>query len=133
MSTDSTFLATHWAQVRGRVDDACRAAGRDPAAVSILPVSKTFGAEVIRAATALGLHRFGENKVQEIRDKSPLLADCDIRWVMIGHLQTNKVKDVARLVDEVQSLDRLELARSEERRVGKECCGTCRSRWSPYH
>ena len=120
MSTDSTFLAAHWAQVRRRVDDACRTAGRDPAAVSILPVSKTFGAEVIRAATALGLHRFGENKVQEIRDKSPLLADCDIRWVLIGHLQTNKVKDVARLVDEVQSLDRLELAEALHRRLQHE-------------
>lgn len=120
MSNDSTLLATHWAQVRRRVDDACRAAGRDPAEVSILPVSKTFGAGVIRAAAALGLRRFGENKVQEIRDKSPLLADCDIRWVLIGHLQTNKVKDVARLVDEVQSLDRLELAEALHRRLQQE-------------
>jgi len=120
MSTDSNFLAARWAQVRGRVDDACRAAGRDPAAVGILPVSKTFDAGVIRAATTLGLRRFGENKVQEIRDKSPLLADCDIRWVLIGHLQTNKVKDVARLVDEVQSLDRLELAEALHRRLQHE-------------
>ena len=120
MSTDSTLLAAHWAQVRGRVDDACRSAGRDPAEVDILPVSKTFGAGVVRAATTLGLRRFGENKVQEIRDKSPLLADCAIRWVMIGHLQTNKAKDVARLVDEVQSLDRRELAEALHRRLQQE-------------
>ncbi len=120
MSTDSNFLAARWAQVRGRVDDACRAAGRGPAAVSILPVSKAIDAGVIRAAPTLGRRRFGENKVQEIRDKSPLLADCDIRWVLIGHLQTNKVKDVARLVDEVQSLDRLELAEALHRRLQHE-------------
>ncbi len=60
---------------------------------------------------ALGLRRFGENKVQEIRDKAAALAnDASIEWVVIGHLQTNKAKDVARLASEVQSLDRLELA-----------------------
>ena len=120
MSTDTAYLAGHWAQVRQRVDEACRQAGRDPAAVGILPVSKTFGAELIRAAVGLGLHRFGENKVQEIRDKSPALADCAIEWVMIGHLQTNKARDVARLVSEVQSLDRLELAEALERRLQLE-------------
>ncbi len=120
MSTDTAYLADHWAQVRRRVDEACRQAGRDPAAVGILPVSKTFGPELIRAAVALGLHRFGENKVQEIRDKSPALADCAIEWVMIGHLQTNKARDVARLVSEVQSLDRPELAEALERRLQQE-------------
>lgn len=121
MNTDATtYLADHWAQIRGRVDDACRLAGRDPATVGILPVSKTFGPELIRAAVALGLHRFGENKVQEIRDKSPALADCAIAWVMIGHLQTNKARDVARLVSEVQSLDRQELVEALDRRLQQE-------------
>lgn len=113
-------LAASWARVRERVDDACRQAGRDPASVTILPVSKTFGPPVIRAAVALGLHRFGENKVQEIRDKSEPLADCNIDWVMIGHLQTNKAKDVARLASEVQSLDRPELAQALDRRLQME-------------
>jgi len=112
-----THLAANWADIRRRVDEACRAAGRDPAEVSILPVSKTFGPEVVREAVALGLHRFGENKMQEIRDKSGPLADCGIAWVMIGHLQTNKAKDVARLVSEVQSLDRLELAEALHHRL----------------
>ena len=66
------------------------------------------------------MHRFGENKVQEIRDKSAPLADCGIDWVMIGHLQTNKAKDVARLASEVQSLDRLELAGALDRRLQQE-------------
>lgn len=120
MGTDTAWLADNWAQVRRRVDAACREAGRNPAEVGILPVSKTFGPEVIRAAVALGMHRFGENKVQEIRDKAPVLADCGIDWVMIGHLQTNKAKDVARLASEVQSLDRLELAEALDRRLQHE-------------
>jgi pyridoxal phosphate enzyme (YggS family) len=120
MSTDTAYLAANWAQIRRRVDDACREAGRDPASVNILPVSKTFGPELVRAAVGLGLHRFGENKVQEIRDKAAPLADCGIDWVMIGHLQTNKVKDVARLASELQSLDRLELAEALHRRLQQE-------------
>ena len=117
---DHSYLAANWADVRRRVDAACRKAGRDPAEVSILPVSKTFDADVVRAAVALGLRRFGENKVQEIRDKSSLLADCGIAWVVIGHLQTNKAKEVARLASEVQSLDRLELAEALHRRLQLE-------------
>jgi pyridoxal phosphate enzyme (YggS family) len=117
---DHSHLAANWADVRHRVDEACRAAGRDPSEVSILPVSKTFDAEMVRAAVALGLHRFGENKVQEIRDKSGPLADCGIAWVVIGHLQTNKARDVARLASEVQSLDRLELAEALHRRLQVE-------------
>ena len=120
MDTDTTWLAGNWAQIRRRVDDACRAADRDPAEVAILPVSKTFGPELIRAGVALGMRRFGENKVQEIRDKAAPLADCGIDWVMIGHLQTNKAKDVARLASEVQSLDRLELAQALDRRLQHE-------------
>ena len=120
MGTDTGWLADNWAQIRRRVDEACRDAGRDPAEVSILPVSKTFGPEMIRAGVALGMRRFGENKVQEIRDKAPPLADCGIDWVMIGHLQTNKAKDIARLVGEVQSLDRMELAEALDRRLQHE-------------
>ncbi|RDS84739.1 YggS family pyridoxal phosphate-dependent enzyme [Dyella monticola] len=116
-------LAANWAAVRQRVDEACQAAGRDPAEVNVLPVSKTFGPEVVRAALALGLHRFGENKVQEIRDKASVLAGAAIEWVVIGHLQTNKAKDVARLASEVQSLDRPDLAEALHRRLEAE--GRC--------
>lgn len=118
--SDYSYLAGNWASVRERVDAACHAAGRNPAEVSILPVSKTFGPDVVRAAMALGLKRFGENKVQEIRSKAEALAGSDIDWVVIGHLQTNKAKDVARLASEVQSLDRLELAEALDRRLQHE-------------
>ena len=120
MGSDYGWLTDNWAQMRRRVDEACRNAGRDPAEVNILPVSKTFGQDVIRAGVALGMHRFGENKTQEIRDKAGPLADCGIDWVMIGHLQTNKAKDVARLASEVQSLDRPELAEALDRRLQHE-------------
>jgi pyridoxal phosphate enzyme (YggS family) len=115
--SDYFYLAENWASVRERVDAACHVAGRDPADVSILPVSKTFGPDVVRAAMALGLKRFGENKVQEIRSKAEALAGSGIDWVVIGHLQTNKAKEVARLASEVQSLDRLELAEALDRRL----------------
>ncbi|WP_017463238.1 YggS family pyridoxal phosphate-dependent enzyme [Dyella ginsengisoli] len=117
---DPSALAANLAAVRARVDAACRAAGRDPAGVSVLPVSKTFGAEAVRAAFALGERRFGENRVQEVREKAPLLADCALEWVIIGPLQTNKAKDVARLAHEVQTLDRIELAEALDHRLQLE-------------
>lgn len=120
MGADTGWLADNWAQIRRRVDEACRDAGRDPAEVEVLPVSKTFGPELIRAGVALGMRRFGENKVQEIRDKAVPLADCGIDWVVIGHLQTNKARDVARLASEVQSLDRMELVEALDRRLQHE-------------
>ena len=120
MAIETDYLGENWAQVRHRVDEACVAAGRAPSTVGILPVSKTFSPELIRTAVSLGLTRFGENRVQEIREKSEDLAGCGIDWVVIGHLQTNKAKDVARLASEVQSLDRLELAEALDRRLQHE-------------
>jgi len=113
-------LRARWERLRERVDDACRAAGRDPGEVTVLPVSKTFGPDLIREAVGLGLRRFGENKVQEIRDKSEALAECAIDWVMIGHLQTNKAGVVARLATELQSLDRPKLAAALDRHLRTE-------------
>src|SRR5690606_15836884 len=95
-------------------------AGRPAGSVDILPVSKTFPTEAIRQAIAAGMLRFGENKAQEIRDKSELLADTEIEWVMIGHLQTNKARDIARHAHEIQSLDRPELADALEKRLQRE-------------
>lgn len=120
MGDRADTLAARWVAVRERVDAACIAVGRDPAEVAVLPVSKTFGPELVREAAALGLTRFGENKVQELREKSAALAGLPLAWVLIGHLQTNKAKDVARLASEVQSLDRLELAEALHRRLATD-------------
>ncbi len=107
-------------RIRQRMDAACARVGRDPAEVTLLPVSKTFGEASIREAVGLGFRRFGENRTQEIAQKAPGLVDCDIQWVVIGQLQTNKAKDVARLASELQSLDRLELAQALDRRLQGE-------------
>lgn len=110
MTAGLATLGGRLAAVRAAIDAACAQAGRAPAEVALLPVSKTFEAEVVRKAVALGLRRFGENKVQEIQAKSVALAEEGLDWVVIGHLQTNKAKAVAAIASEVQSLDRLDLA-----------------------
>ena len=107
-------------QIKVRIAQACQRVGRDPSEVTLLPVSKTFDDQAIRQAVSLGYKRFGENRTQEIAQKAPLLADCDIEWVVIGQLQTNKAKEVARLAHELQSLDRLELAQALDRRLQLE-------------
>jgi pyridoxal phosphate enzyme (YggS family) len=119
MCAPDTF-ASRLADVQSRIAAACVRAGRDSSEVALLPVSKTFGPERIREAAALGLRRFGESKMQEVREKAEVLADCRIDWVVIGHLQTNKAKDAARLAAEVQSLDRLDLAQALDRRLQQE-------------
>lgn len=110
MTAGPGTLAGRLTAVRASIAAACRDAGRDPADVSLLPVSKTFGEDIIREAVGLGLRRFGENKVQEIQAKAIAFAGEAVDWVVIGHLQTNKAKAVAKFAAEVQSLDRLDLA-----------------------
>lgn len=112
-----SFAPENLAQVRARIAAAEQRAGREPGSVTLLPVTKTFGVEILRQAVGYGLLRFGENKVQEIKAKAEPLADCGISWVVIGHLQTNKAKEVARLADEIQSLDRLDLAQALQKRL----------------
>jgi pyridoxal phosphate enzyme (YggS family) len=118
--SNTTTMAERVAQIRNRIDQACARAGRDPGEVTLLPVSKTFDVAAIREAIALGFTRFGENRTQEIAQKAPLLADCDVQWVVIGQLQTNKAKEVAKFAHELQSLDRLELAEALDRRLQQE-------------
>ncbi|WP_233161534.1 MULTISPECIES: YggS family pyridoxal phosphate-dependent enzyme [unclassified Achromobacter] len=120
MSDSANTFTARLAAIQARIDTACLRAGRDPAEVALLPVSKTFGAELIRAAAACGLRRFGESRMQEVREKAASLADAAVEWVVIGHLQTNKAKDAAALAAEVQSLDRLDLAQALDRRLRSE-------------
>jgi len=110
-------IARNLAVVRARIAAACDRAGRDPAEVRLLPVSKTVEEARIRMAHAAGLTEFGENKVQEAREKAEALADLPIAWSVIGHLQTNKAKYVARFAAEFQALDSLKLAEALDRRL----------------
>ncbi len=93
--------------VRARIDDAARAAGRDPSAVALLAVSKTWPADAVRALAALGQTDFGENRAQELTSKAQELgSDLPVRWHFIGQLQRNKAAAVARLGAVVHSVDR---------------------------
>jgi pyridoxal phosphate enzyme (YggS family) len=95
--------------VEARIRAACARAGRSRGDVSLVGVTKTFPAPDVDLAIAAGIADVGENKVQEARDKSPLVKGA-ARWHLIGHLQSNKTKDAVRLFDVIQSVDSLELA-----------------------
>jgi len=98
------------AAVQARIEAACRAAGRLPESVKLLAVSKTFGADAVRAAHAAGLTAFGENYVQEAVDKIVGLRELPLEWHFIGPLQSNKTRLVAEHFDWVHSIDRLKIA-----------------------
>lgn len=107
--------------VQSRIAAACARAGRDLAEVRLLPVSKTIDESRIRLAYAAGCRCLGENKVQEARLKWEAMQDLDdLRWSVIGHLQTNKAKLVARFAHEFQALDSLRLAEALDRRLQHE-------------
>lgn len=109
------------AAVQARIAAACQRAGRDPADVCLLPVSKTKTEACIRACYAAGCRLFGENKPQEAYRKWEATTDLvDLRWSVIGHLQTNKAKLVARFAAEFQALDSLRVAEALERRLQAE-------------
>lgn len=109
------------AAVQARIDAACRRAGRDPASVRLLPVSKTKPEASLRLAYAAGCRLLGENKVQEAYQKWEAMADLgDLQWSVIGHLQTNKAKLVARFASEFQALDSLRVAEALDRRLQVE-------------
>lgn len=110
-------IARNVAAVKARIAAACESAGRDRDEVRLLPVSKTVEERRIRLAYETGLRSFGENKVQEAREKAEALADLGIAWSVIGHLQTNKAKYVARFASEFQALDRLKAAEALDRRL----------------
>lgn len=101
---DTSALRTRLDEVRARIARAAGRAGRDPASVRIVAVSKTFPAEFVRAAAGLGQIDFGENKVQEALEKMDQTADLPIRWHLVGHLQSNKAKKAGRF-DVIHSVD----------------------------
>ena len=109
-------IATNLERVRERLARAAERAGRRPDDVLLIAASKTVDVERIRAAVAAGVTALGENRVQEAKTKIAELGR-PAAWHLIGHLQTNKVKDALPLFDVIHSLDRLELAREIERRA----------------
>src|SRR4051794_5149652 len=113
-------IAENVAEVRQRITAAAARAGRDPLAITLMAVSKTFSVQKIREAYEAGIRLFGENRVQEFSGKSAALADLrDAEWHMIGHLQSNKAAAAADIFSAVDSVDSLKLAEKLNASAGK--------------
>lgn len=122
-TTNSAVDAQHaLAAVRAEIARACRDAGRDPATVTLVAVSKTFAAEAIEPAIAAGQHVFGENRVQEAKAKwPPLMAKHPgVELHLIGPLQSNKAKEAVALFDAIHSLDRPSLAEALSKEITRQ-------------
>jgi PLP dependent protein len=102
-------IAENLDAVRSRIAAAARRSGRSPSDVTLVAVSKTFGADAVREAHAAGQRDFGENRVQEALQKIDQTSDKDIRWHLIGHLQSNKARKAVGPFTCIQSVDSLDL------------------------
>lgn len=118
MSATEDSLAERLATIRRRIDAAARRAGRDPASVQLMAVTKNHPAETVAEAVALGLDLMGENRVQEAKAKIPL-CPARARWHFIGHLQSNKARDAAALFEVVQGVDSLAIATELDKQAAK--------------
>ena len=108
-------ISERYAQVRKRVDEAALRSGRDPSDVTLLAVTKTHGASEINEAIDAGASDIGENRVQELLEKYEDVKP--VRWHLIGHLQTNKVRQVIDKVVMIHSVDSLKLAKEIDKRA----------------
>jgi pyridoxal phosphate enzyme (YggS family) len=118
MTTTAT-VASRLAAVRARVAAACECAGRDPASVTIVGITKTHPVEAVDEALAAGLEDLGENRAQELIPKAEAAAAMGLapRWHFVGHLQRNKVRQVLPLIAVLHSLDSVRLAAEIDRRA----------------
>jgi pyridoxal phosphate enzyme (YggS family) len=110
------------AEVRRQIADACREAGRDPATVTLIAVSKTFPADVVEQAVVAGQTVFGENRVQESKAKWPALREKypDLELHLIGPLQSNKAKEAVALFDAIHSVDRPSICEALAKEIVKQ-------------
>ena len=105
-----TTIRDNLERIRDRMTDACIAAGRDPGEVTLLAVTKTVDAQRINAAIRHGVKEIGENRVQEFLGKRDTLDLTDVKAHLIGHLQTNKVRQIVGKVQMIQSVDSLRVS-----------------------
>ena len=112
------MLKENLENVEQKIQAACERSGRDRSEVTLIAVSKTKPAEMVQEVYDLGIRLFGENKVQEIMDKSEVLP-ADIHWHMIGHMQRNKVKYIIDKVDLIHSVDSVRLAETIDKEAEK--------------
>lgn len=114
MSADA--LAANLGWIEDHIESACNRAGRERSEITLIAVSKTFPPDAVERAIGLGVHEIGENRIQEMETKKPLVSS-PARWHMIGHLQSNKARQAVRLADVIQTVDSERLAR----RLSAEC------------
>ncbi len=122
MTAPTTALESPLANVRAEIARACAEAKRDPASVTLVAISKTFGAEAIEPVIAAGQRVFGENRVQEARAKWPALKARypDVALHLVGPLQSNKAKEAVALFDAIHSLDRASLAEALAKEIARQ-------------
>lgn len=117
----SNLVEENLRTVKQQMELACQASGRKTEDVKLLLATKTVPLEKLQMAMQAGEVLFGENKAQELRDKFPLMQRYNrVEWHFIGHLQTNKVKDVVKYVTLIHSVDRLKLGQALHRQLVKE-------------
>jgi pyridoxal phosphate enzyme (YggS family) len=104
------FIGRNLAEVKKRIHDCCLKFDRNPEDITLVAVSKTFPSDAVSEAYDGGQRDFGENKVQELAGKYEELKDKEIKWHLIGHLQTNKVKYIAKFIHLIHSVDSIKLA-----------------------
>jgi pyridoxal phosphate enzyme (YggS family) len=122
MSPDANVIESPLAKVRAEIARACADARRDPASVTLVAISKTFGVEVIGPIIAAGQRVFGENRVQEAKAKWPALKERypGIELHLVGSLQSNKAKEAVALFDAIHSVDRPSLAEALAKEISKQ-------------
>lgn len=113
-------LGSRLAAIRARIEAAAVRCGRLPQDVTLVAISKTHPASVVRSAIELGATDLGENRVQEAEQKIAEVGRTRARWHLVGHLQANKARRAVQLFDVIHSLDSLELARRLDRLCGEE-------------
>jgi len=111
-------ITENLSMVENKIAAACKRAGRERDEVKLIAVSKTQPVEAIREAIEYGINSFGENRVQELREKTEIIKD-NLDWHLIGHLQTNKVKYVVGKVSLIHSLENIRLAEALDKEAAK--------------
>jgi pyridoxal phosphate enzyme (YggS family) len=119
---DPAVVRARLADVRDRIARAAIRVGRDPSHVRLIAISKTFGADAVRAAALAGQIDFGENKVQEAQQKRRETADLALKWHLVGHLQSNKARKAVAEFDAIHSVDTVSLLQ----RIDEAATAICR-------
>jgi pyridoxal phosphate enzyme (YggS family) len=113
-------IAARLAEVNGRIDVACRRAGRDRGEVTLIAVTKTYPASDVRLLCELGVRQVGENRDQEAAPKAEACKDLSLTWHFVGQLQSNKVRSVVGYADVIHSVDRRRLVEVISREAGRQ-------------